>query len=705
LVLFVRFGTFQWVTVNSNRIFLILAFSSSFTARRALENWRLGKDGKDFCFSQGIVTDFWLAYPSWTTEPSGDLTGLPAPGGMNAAMAPQAIGSRRVKIVDALRRNLTTRPTLVPRETVTRTFAGFMSYVRVDDQHENGRLTELCSRISGEVRMQRGEEFPIFQDRNDISWGQQWKQRIEDTIDATTFLIPIITPSFFKSPACRDEVERFLDRENRLGRSDLILPIYFVNCPALANEKLREGDKIAQIIAARQHADWRELRFEPFTTPSVGKTVAGLAAQIVRALDTLPSERSSGSETTSGKTVGGQRTQADESSEIREPTPTEKVQRTSASKKEPPTLIVDALHRGDYSNLTGALQAAKPGHRILIRPGLYQEGITIDNAVEIIGDGDPGEVVIEATGKDVILFRANMGRVVNLTLRQMGGGKWFCVDIRQGRLDLEGCDITSASLTCVAIRGGADPRLRRNRIHDGKQSGVHVYESGLGTLEDNEIFGNALAGVSIKSGGNPTLRRNRIHDGKQGGVMVYESGLGALEDNEIFGNARANVEIKSGGNPMLRRNRIHDGKASGVLVHESGLGTLEDNEIFGNALAGVMIKTGGNPTLRRNRIYDGKQGGVFSHENGLGTLEDKEIFGNAMAGVQIKTAGNPTLRRNRIHDSKQSGVYIFENGLGTLEDNEILGNANAGVRITSGGNPTLRRNVITKNLFEGCMGQ
>jgi len=316
----------------------------------------------------------------------------------------------------------------MPREIVTRTFAGFMSYVRVDDQHENGRLTELCSRISGEVRMQLGEEFSIFQDRNDISWGQQWKQRIEDTIDATTFLIPIITPGFFRSPACRDEVERFLNREHRLGRTDLILPIYYISSPSLDNEMLRNGDDIAQIIAARQHADWRELRFEPFTSPSMGKTLAGLAAQIVRALDHAPLERSASREATSRKI----------SSQVRESTPAEKVQRTSPSKNEPPTLIVDALHRGDYSSLTDALKAATLGHRILIRPGLYGEGVTIDKAVEIIGDGEPGEVVIEATGKNVLLFRANMGRIVNPTLRQMGGGKWYAVDIGQGRLDLEG---------------------------------------------------------------------------------------------------------------------------------------------------------------------------------------------------------------------------------------------------------------------------
>ena len=54
--------------------------------------------------------------------------------------------------------------------------------------------------------MQTGEEFPIFQDRNDIKWGQNWKQRVEESLDRYTFLIPVITPGFFKSSNCRDGV-------------------------------------------------------------------------------------------------------------------------------------------------------------------------------------------------------------------------------------------------------------------------------------------------------------------------------------------------------------------------------------------------------------------------------------------------------------------------------------------------------------------
>jgi hypothetical protein len=63
----------------------------------------------------------------------------------------------------------------------------FLSYVRADDEHEGGRLSQFRELLGREVRMQTGEEFPIFQDRNDIKWGQNWKQRLDDSLDAVTF--------------------------------------------------------------------------------------------------------------------------------------------------------------------------------------------------------------------------------------------------------------------------------------------------------------------------------------------------------------------------------------------------------------------------------------------------------------------------------------------------------------------------------------
>ena len=471
-----------------------------------------------------------------------------------------------------------------------------------------------------------------------------------------------------------------------------MLPVYYVNCPVLSDETRREGDLLAKTIASRQYAEWRELRFEPFTSPQVGKTIARLAEQIVQSLERGAPATPAAAVTRAHEAGIGEGATATAPKSEEDAGQIPATARGPAQKTEPRTRVVDALFRGDHVTLTAALEVAEPGDRILIRPGLYREGVVIDKPVEIIGDGELGEVVIEASGKNAILFRANMARIANLTLRQIGDENWYCVNIAQGRLDLEGCDVTSQGSSCIAIHEGADPRLRRNRIHDGKYCGVFVYANGQGTLEDNEIFANAFGGVAIKEGGNPALRRNRIHNGKAGGVFVYENGQGTLEDNEIFANAFSGVEIKEGGNPTLRRNRIHGGREGGVMVVIDGQGTLEDNEIFANALAGVEIKEGGNPTLRRNRIHDGKAGGVFVWQNGQGTLEDNEIFANAFSGVEIKEGGNPTLRRNHISGNGYQAIWIYDGGRGVFDDNDLRGNKRAAWRISPDCEANVTRN-------------
>lgn len=88
--------------------------------------------------------------------------------------------------------------------------------------------------------------------------------------------------------------------------------------------------------------------------------------------------------------------------------------------------------------------------------------------------------------------------------------------------------------------------------------------------------------MEIKTGANPTLRRNRIHDGKQNGVMVWENGQGTLEDNEIFANAFSGMEIRTGGNPTVRGNRISKNTSKAIYVHDGGGGVFEGNDLRGS---------------------------------------------------------------------------------------------------------------------------
>ena len=55
-----------------------------------------------------------------------------------------------------------------------------------------------------------------------------------------------------------------------------------------------------------------------------------------------------------------------------------------------------------------------------------------------------------------------------------------------------------------------------------------MYNGGQGVIEHNEIFDNAMAGVWIKTDSNPMLRYNKIHDGRDGGICIFNGGKGEL---------------------------------------------------------------------------------------------------------------------------------------------------------------------------------
>src|SRR6476620_9345231 len=52
-------------------------------------------------------------------------------------------------------------------------------------------------------------DFTIFQDVDGIGLGEDWRDKLADSIAGSVFFVPVITALYFTSPACRDELERF----------------------------------------------------------------------------------------------------------------------------------------------------------------------------------------------------------------------------------------------------------------------------------------------------------------------------------------------------------------------------------------------------------------------------------------------------------------------------------------------------------------
>jgi parallel beta-helix repeat protein len=324
---------------------------------------------------------------------------------------------------------------------------------------------------------------------------------------------------------------------------------------------------------------------------------------------------------------------------------------TISSGEEVQTLVVSAMGRGHYRTISGAMQAAKDGAKILVREGVYREGLVINKPVEIIGDGETSEIILEYSDGNCILMQTDYAKVKGLTIcGQAGlkGNEHYAVKIPQGCLVLEDCDITSDSLSCIGIHGlTAKPRISRCKIHSGKDGGIYIYKKGQGIVEDCDIFANTPSGVEITEEANPTIRRCKIHDSKQSGIVVSQKGQGIVEDCDIFANTLSSVQITEEANPTIRRCKIRDGKQSGILVHTKGEGIVEDCDIFANTNSGVVIREEGNPIIQKCRINRNGYEAIWSYNNGKGRVENCDLTDNQEGAFDIDSTSEIQQRNNK----------------------------------------------------------
>jgi hypothetical protein len=157
------------------------------------------------------------------------------------------------------------------------TNAGFWGYAHLDDKADGGRVTRLAQKIRLEYQALTTQELEIFVDRTSLSWGEQWRARINDSLQTTTFYIPIITPNFIDSQECRKEFLTFVNTAKALGVTEYILAIRYIPVADLTEEST---DEIKALVAATQFVDWEELRFEDEDGPSYRRAVNQLAMRL-----------------------------------------------------------------------------------------------------------------------------------------------------------------------------------------------------------------------------------------------------------------------------------------------------------------------------------------------------------------------------------------------------------------------------------------
>ncbi|MFG2192094.1 nitrous oxide reductase family maturation protein NosD [Streptomyces sp. NPDC048639] len=322
------------------------------------------------------------------------------------------------------------------------------------------------------------------------------------------------------------------------------------------------------------------------------------------------------------------------------------------------------VHPGE--SIQRAVDRARPGHTILIRPGTYRESVLITTP----------HLTIRGSGPDTVLTGANRGAAVRSENTCARDGNGICVIGRTGR-PVEGVSIHDLTLTDYRKNGlwasrtdrlsvekvnartngqwgmaqewSTRGRFHANLARDNKESGIFIANTidreggGLDTrgasVTSNRLVGNRI-GVTLRRVRNLTVQDNRIN-GNCGGVFVVgDEGTPPAGAMTI----RANV--------VERNNRYCAGNSRLPYIQGSGI-----------VLTGTERTLVTRNVVRNNHGESPLSGGIVLFKSFVGATNERNVIsyntalGNRPADLVDQEPGN----NNRFIDnvcrvSKPSGL-------------------------------------------------
>jgi nitrous oxidase accessory protein NosD len=300
--------------------------------------------------------------------------------------------------------------------------------------------------------------------------------------------------------------------------------------------------------------------------------------------------------------------------------------------------IVDPGGTGDALTLSDALARAGAGATIAIRPGTYDESLTLDRAIHLL-PAVPEEAPLIAPSKGpCVTATAAAGSIKGL---RFAGAKANdpravpepCLLLSNSGLRLEGNRIAGGDGPAVLVQGGGTPTISGNAIEAGAGPGIVVTAGAAPLIAQNTIAGVARSALIVRSGAVPEIIDNTIEN--SGGVVFAEGAGGILRSNRISASTTSGIEIASGATPSIADTTIEQAAGAGVFVYDHGGGRLERNFIIGSRLSGVVITGGGDVQLSGNAIRESAEHGVVVDEGGRAVLEGNAIADNHGNGIVI----------------------------------------------------------------------
>ncbi len=274
------------------------------------------------------------------------------------------------------------------------------------------------------------------------------------------------------------------------------------------------------------------------------------------------------------------------------------------------------------------LEAASPGDRIEVFPGVYHEG----------APGDLNALTVTAAGIEL----AGLPRPGHPVVLENPGGQSYGIWVSpadsagaaaQADEEHPPCATSGARLAGFSLSGFT--------VRGFSEHGVH-----LACVDDFSVTKNVSDG-------------NEVY-----GLFPIFSTKGVLADNEVVSTGKdAAVYVGQSDDVLITRNRVHD-SLLGIEVQNSRHCSVIGNDVHDNTLgilvdiaAGTIVKTQETTVVSRNRVYE---------NNRANSAEPGDIMAVLPSGIGILLVGadTSTVSLNRVTSNNFAGIGVVSLCLG-----------------------------------------
>jgi parallel beta-helix repeat protein len=249
-----------------------------------------------------------------------------------------------------------------------------------------------------------------------------------------------------------------------------------------------------------------------------------------------------------------------------------------------------------YSTIQEAVDHANEGDTVFVKSGIYNEHVTINKLLSLVGEGSSTTIIDGSFSGKVINILHNDVNVTGFTVQNCGNATFDAgISIENSsRCNIFRNNVSSHGFFGISLLYSTHTSVSDNNV-SGAVVGFHGKGSSNNTISGNNIENNTYGLNFHASSASNVMTGNNVEDNVDMAVYIDNSNHNIVADNNMTGNGYG-ISVQYGSSfTTVSGNRITSNKGYGVQIVEGAIYNIVfQNEIGGNTYGMCLLRTSGN---------------------------------------------------------------------------------------------------------------